>query len=146
MGKTITILTIIIFIDLLLVTTGQICNAGVGCSLSSNIFNAILQIGDVQFSQLFTELIGSIISKFSSTTGILSLIATGAVIVGSFYATREFRILLIPMVFTLALVTGDLVFITQVLFSYNKVLATFIMAPLSIIYILTIIDWFKGSD
>ena len=145
MGKLITYISILIFIDLLFLATGQICSVD-DCTLSSVIFGAIMNIKDVTFTQFFIELIGDLTEKFSSLTGILSLGAAGAVIVTAFVATKEFRILLIPMFLTLAVIASDFVTIGNRLISMNHVLGSFIMIPIILIYSLVVVEWLIGKD
>lgn len=145
MGKAVYFLTFLIMVDLVFIATGQICNSGV-CTLSSIIFNAILNLGEIPLTQLFSEFIGNALSLFNSGTGLAALLTAGGVIIGTFIASKEFRILLIPISFTLALLAADLVVISAYLFSLNPVLGTMIMAPLSIIYVFTIVEWLVGKD
>lgn len=144
MGKLVTFLSILIFIDLLFLATGQICARG-DCTFTSIIFDAMFKIGDMKNSQIFLELIGNIFDKLSSATGILALLSSGAVLV-AYIATKEFRLLLIPMVITFAVLISDFVTISVVLWDINKLLAVFIMSPISIIYTITVVEWFIGKD
>ncbi|KKL59490.1 hypothetical protein LCGC14_2214890, partial [marine sediment metagenome] len=68
------------------------------------------------------------------------------VIVGAFIATKEFRILLIPITVTLGLVAGDLITINAMLLEANAILASLIMIPLTLIYAFSVVEWWKGSD
>ena len=142
MGKVSKFLTIIIFIDLLFIITGQLGSQ----TLSSIIFDSILNFKNLQAQDLFKEFIGDIFNLTSSGTGLLALLASGGVVVGAFLATKEFRILLIPITLTLALVAGDLITINAMLLEANAILASLIMIPLTIIYIFSIVEWLKGSD
>ena len=83
MGKVVTFLTILIFIDLLFIATGQVCSSEAGCSLGSIIFNAILNLADFNASTFFGELIGNIGDLFNSGTGIFALVVGSAVTVGA---------------------------------------------------------------
>ena len=145
MGKTTGFLILLIFVDLFFIATGQICSGGT-CSIGSLIFNSILNIGNIPLGQLFTDFIGDFANLFSSGTGIAALITAGGVTIGAFLVTKEFRLLLIPITFTLALIGSDFVVIAVYLLSLNKLLATFIMAPIIIIYIFTIVEWLVGKD
>lgn len=145
MGKVQTYLTTFIFIDLLLIITGQICSTD-SCSLGSIIFGSILDLRNINVSTWFINLIGDFFSLFTSGVGIASLVATGGVLIGAFFATREFKVLFIPMALTLALVAGDLVFIYNKLFNLNPVLSTLIMAPMILIYLFNIVEWIRGKD
>jgi len=145
MGKLITYIVILIFIDLLFFATGQICSVD-DCTLSSAIFGAIMDIKDVTLSEFFEDIIGILKEKINSTKGILSLGAAGAVIVGAFVATKEFRLLLIPTFLVFALITSDFVTIGAMLISLNHVLGSFIMIPIIIIYSLVAVEWLIGKD
>lgn len=145
MGKVVQYLSILIFIDILFIATGQICNSGVGCSLGSILLNSVLDLKNVLNLNFWTQFIGSITDLFSSATGIGSLIVGGTVVVGSLFLPSDIR-LFIPLTFSLALLASDLVFIASYLFSLNVLLATFIMAPLSIIYVFVVVEWLRGKD
>lgn len=146
MGKLVTYITMLIFIDLFFIATGQICNTTSGCSLGSIVFNSIINIENILSLNFFTEMIGQITNLFNSGTGIGSLIVGGAVIVGlSTFIPSEQR-LFVPMAFSLALLSSDFVFIGSYLVSLSPVLGTFIMSPLILIYTLTIVEWLKNKD
>lgn len=145
MGKLITFLSILIFADLIFLATGQIC-AEETCTITSILFNALLDIGNLTFSDFFTQLVGSALLLFNSTTGFLALVAAGGVIIGTFIATREITVLFIPVAFALAVLASDFVIITAYLISLNPLVAFFIMAPLSIIYVFVVVEWLRGKD
>lgn len=144
MGKLVTYLSILIFIDLVLLVTGQFCSSG-SCTLSSIIFNAIINFSSTTTQVFFKELIGDLTNVLLSPTGIFSVGVTGAVVVG-FLATKEFRLLLIPMAMTWGVLAKDFVTIAVRLISLNPILGAMIMIPLTLIYILTIVEWWKISD
>jgi len=124
---------LLVFIDLLFIVTGQMCSTD-DCTMSSIIFNAILGVGEITLTTLFTELIGDVLNKLTSLTGILSIgVGTG-------------RILLIPMTLSLALIASDFVTIGGILIELNLILGTFIIAPIMIGYILSVIDFFRGQN
>lgn len=145
MGKVQTYLATFIFIDLLFIITGQICSTD-GCSLSSIIFGAILDLNNINTSTWFSNLIGEVFNLLNSGVGLAALLATSGVLIGAFFATREIKILFIPMAVTLSLVAGDLVFIYNKLFGLNAVLATLFMAPMILIYLFNVVDWLRGKD
>lgn len=145
MGKLIRYLSILIFIDLFFIVTGQICNSSVGCSLNSIIFNSLLNIDQVTNFSFFTELIGNIGDLFSSVTGLAALALGTTVVVGSLFIPGEIRFF-IPITLSLALLISDYVFIASYLVSLNVVLGTFIMAPLIVIYVITVVEWLRGKD
>lgn len=140
MGKLITMLSVILFIDLLFIITGQ--STG---TLSSILIDSLLNIGQVNATQFFSQLIGDIAGLGGSGTGILSLLAAGGVIVGSI-VTRDFNILFIPMTATLALLVGDLIIIANRLIEINPVWGTVIMAPFIIMYLFVAVEWLRGKD
>lgn len=146
MGKLVTYITMLVFIDLFFIATGQICNTDAGCSLGSILLNSVLNIQNILSFNFFTEMIGAIGNLFNSGTGIGSLILGGAVIVGLATFIPSEQRLFIPLAFSLALLASDFVFIGSYLISLNAVLGTFIMAPLILIYTLTIVEWLKNKD
>jgi hypothetical protein len=145
MGKLVTYLTLLIFIDIFFIATGQICNDQVGCSIGSIIFNSILNVENITSLNFFTQLIGDIGNLFNSATGIGALILGATVIIGSFFIPGEIRVF-IPLAFTFALLIADFVFIATYLISLNALLGTVLMAPIAILYILVVIEWLKGKD
>ncbi|KKL88656.1 hypothetical protein LCGC14_1922540 [marine sediment metagenome] len=145
MGKMIGYLTLLIFIDLFFIATGQICNVDAGCSLGSIILNSLLSLDNVTSLSFFTEFIGDITDLAGSATGIAALAVGAAVLIGSLFIPGDIRFF-IPISFSLALLVSDFVFISSYLISLNAVLATFIMAPIVIIYIFTVVEWLKGRD
>ena len=146
MGKLINYLTMLLFIDLFFIATGQICNSDVGCSLNSIIFNSILDINNIATTQFFKELIGNVLDFITSGLGIASLIVGTAVTVGSaFFAPGDLRFF-VPIALTLSLITADFVFILTFLISKNAVLGSFIMIPIITIYVMTIVEWLKNKD
>ncbi len=145
MGKIVTFLTILIFMDLFFIATGQICNSGAGCSIGSILLNAILDIGNATASTFFTNLIGDITNLFDSATGISALLLGATVLIGSLFIPGDIRFF-IPITFSLALLSSDFVFIASYLISLNAILGTFIMAPIILIYIVTVLEWLRGRD
>ena len=108
MGKLVTFMTILIFIDILLLATGQLSLD----SPSSLIINAIQDPSILRTSNLWTVLI----------TGV-SLLAVGAAVIAGI-ATRNSDIaIFITMGTTLALMIGDYLVIYNHLASINKPLA-----------------------
>ncbi len=145
MGKIIRYVGILIFLDLFFIVTGQICNSSVGCSLTSIVFNSLLDIGNITTSQFFAQLIGNVANFFTSLTGFGAL-ATGVIVsLGAIIVPSELRFF-IPIGFTLALLGTDFVFIASYLLSLNSVLATFIMAPMVMLYLFTVLEWLRNKD
>ena len=145
MGKMIFYITMLIFIDLFFIATGQICNADVGCSLGSIIFSSLLNIENITSLSFFTDLIGDVTNLFSSTTGIAALLAGAGVIIGATIFPSEIRFF-IPIAFSLSLLTPDFVFIAIFLIGSNALLGMFLMGPIILIYLFMVIEWLKGKD
>ena len=141
MGKLVNYLLILIFADLLFIATGQITGG-----FSSTIFNAIIDVSRVGFSDWFSQLVGNPNDLFNSTLGIGALFGSGAVLIGAFFATKEFRLLLIPIFFTFGLIGFDFILLGQYLISLSPLLGTLIMAPLATIYIVVAVEWLIGKD
>lgn len=149
MGKLINYLVILIFIDMFFIATGQTCNQN-ACSLNSILFNAIINLTTLNASQFFSQLIGDATnfagSLFSSSTGILSLFVASAVTIGSFLFSSSDTRLFLPLAATFALISNDFIFISSRLVQISPVLALFIMAPLVLIYLVTVVEWLRGKD
>jgi len=145
MGKVVGYLSMLIFIDLFFIVTGQICSGPLGCSFNSIIFNSILDIGSVTLLDWFGELIGNIGNLFSSGTGIAALAIAIGVTIGTFIVAAELRFF-IPIALSLALITPDFVFIASYLISLNAILGTLIMVPIISLYVFIVVDWLRGKD
>lgn len=145
MGKLITFITILIFLDLFFIATGQVCNVSTGCSLGSILLNSLLDLENITAGTFFTNLIGNIGDLFNSGTGIAAIALGATVLIGSLFIPGDIRFFL-PVTFSLALLTSDFVFIASYLISLNAILGTFIMAPIILIYILTVVEWLRGKD
>ena len=145
MGKLITFITILIFLDLFFIATGQACTVDVGCNIGSIVLNSLLNLENVTALTFFTDLIGNIGDLFNSGTGIAALALGATVLIGSLFIPGDIRFFL-PVTLTLSLLTTDFVFIAGILISLNAILGTFIMAPIILIYILTVVEWLRGKD
>lgn len=148
MGKLVRYLTILIFIEMLFIITGQLLPSSGGSnpgSVGSIIFNAILNLGSLSLQEIFTQSIGQFGDLFNSSSGIGALILGGAVTLGTLF-TKNDSILFIPIGFTLALLSLDFIFIANYLGSFNFILSTLLLAPITIIYIITVIEWIRSKD
>lgn len=131
MGKLITLISILIFIDLLFIITGQL----VLDSPSSVIINAITDPTTLKDTNFWVVLI----------TGVGLLTVVGTVIAG--IATRNSDILIfVPMAVSLALLVGDYISIFNYLYTLNNVMATIILVPVVLVYTLVIVEWLRGKD
>lgn len=132
MGKLIGYLSIIVLIDLIFLITGQLTSS----SPTSVIINAILDPSNIESSQLFILLI----------TGGISLLAVGAAVVVG-VISRSFEIVLfVPVAISLSVLIGDFATVFVYLASINVVWATVIMAPIMILFVMTIVEWLRGKD
>ncbi len=147
MGKFWRFLTILVFIDLFFIITGQIAPSGApgSGSIGSIILNAILNVGDLTFTQLFSEVAGDVNNLFDSPTGFAAILLGGAVTLGTVF-TRTNAILFTVVGFTFSLLTADFIFIFVYLASFNSVWATVIIAPMALMYVITVLEWVKGTD
>jgi len=131
MGKLITLLAILIFIDMLFIITGQL----VLDSPSSVIISAVTDPSSLKDSNFWAILV----------TGLGGLAVVGAVIAG--IATRSSDILVFVLMATsLSLLIGDYVSIFNHLYALNNVMATIILVPVIVIFALVIIEWLRGKD
>ncbi len=132
MGKLISYLSLIVLIDLIFLITGQLTSS----SPTSIIINAILDPANIEASQLFVLLI----------TGGISLLAVGAAVVVG-VISRSFEIVLfIPVAISLSVLIGDFATVFVYLASINVVWATIIMAPIMVLFVMTIVEWLRGKD
>jgi len=147
MGKVIFFITAIIVIDILLLATGQLCiEGGTGvCGLSSIVFNAIINLSHLQFSQFFTEIIGDFVDLRNSATGFTALLTAIGVTIGAYIVASSEQRLFIPIAMTLGIIAGDFVFLFSGL-GINPLLGTLIIAPLAMAFILSVLDWIRGKD
>ncbi len=132
MGKLIRMVSILLFIDLLFIITGQI----VTNSPTSAITQALLDPGNIQSSQIWTLII---------TGGLTLLTLTTSVVVGIVTRNVEF-FFFIPIALGMATMVGDFATIFVHLASLNIVFATIIMAPIMILFLFTILEWLRGKD
>ena len=124
--------SILIFIDLLFIITGQL----VLNSPTSAISQAILDPRNIQATQFFTLIV---------TGGILTLSIVTGFFVGIITRTVEFFFFVAIAVGFLTL-GGDFVTIFIHLASFNLVFATIIMSPIMILFFFTVLEWLKGRD
>lgn len=133
MGKLVTYISFMIFIDLFFIITGQIGQV----SSSSIILNAILNLGNIFGSSfyilLFVTAIGGIAVTSGVTTGIINKAGIDLL---AFTATAV----------SLSFLVGDFLSIFNYLFTLNEVLAVLIMAPIIILFLLSIFEWLRGKD
>ncbi len=132
MGKFITYISILVFIDIMFLITGQFALQ----SPTSVILNAIIDPTNIQTSTWWTVVIVAGIATIAATTAVSSGIIGTPVAVALF----------VGMATSLVLLAGDFLFIYSKLFQLNPVLATITFAPVLIIFIFTVAEWMRGKD
>lgn len=148
MGKIVTYLVILVFLELLFIVTGQMCIQG-DCTIGSTIFSTLLNLNNFTNGSFWSDLIGdfqALLSNAATVTGLFSLLA-GAGVLGAVIITNRSPFLL-RLIFgiPLAIIASDFVFLFGILAPQNIVLATFIFAPLVITFALILIEWAGGTD
>ncbi len=131
MGKMLTFVSILIFIDLLFLTTAQFGLESPG----SVILNAINDLSTLKTANIWIVLID----------GLSGLVIATAVIAGLVTRSSDIAIFF-AMAGTLALLIGDFLAIYIYLASISFIFATIVMAPIGIIFTFVVIDWAKGKD
>jgi len=132
MGKLFMFITMLVFIDLLFLVTGQLTG-----SLTSILFTAIIDISVIRTSNFWVSLAGA--------GGLTALLSISAITVG-FIVTKSDMVLFIPIAITLSVLAADFIVVFNLLKIHSVILATFVMAPIVILYILTILEWLRGKD
>lgn len=133
MGRLTTFITILIFIDLLFILTGQIGEI----SSSSIILNTILNLGNIFGSPFYILVFVVAIGGIAAVTGVNTGIINKAGI--DFLAFTGLAI-------SLGFLAGDFVSIFVYLFTLNEILAVVIMSPIIIIFLLSVLEWLRGKD
>jgi len=131
MGKLVGLILILVIVDLLFLTTGQLTLD----SPSSIIISAIQnpeRIKDVSFWAILVTGIGAL--------GIVAGVVAG-------FVTKQADIFyFVTMGSSLALLIGDYIAIFIYLNAINSVVATLIMSPIIIVFTLVIVEWLRGKD
>ncbi len=140
MGKLITFILALIFIDLLFIFTGQVTD-----SISSNIFEALLDLGNFNATDFFKEMIGDAKDFFKSGTGIMAFFVGAGVTIGALFSKND-TLLFIPIALSFGVLAFDFVVIYSKLAEHSLVFATLIMAPVVIVFTIVIVDWVRGKD
>lgn len=131
MGKLITFLSILIFIDILFIATGQLTLESTG----SLIIEAIINPESLTTSNFWLSLISS-----------LSLLTIGAIVVVGLITKPSDITIFIPMGITLAVLVGDYLSIFLYLRDANPLLATLLFLPVMLIFTLVVVEWVRGKD
>lgn len=137
MGKLANFIVFLVFIDLLLLMTGQLA---VDSSISM-IVGAILDPSLIKTSQFWLQL-----GLTSGLTAGLAALGVGVAVFIGTAITKAEVILFIPLAFTLALLVGDFITIFTAARSLNPILASIIITPIIILFSFTILEWLRGKD
>jgi hypothetical protein len=142
MGKLMTFITILVMIDIMLLTTGVVQDM----TFNSVLLNAVLdwRTTDVFSWGFFKQLIGDL-ADAATGSGLLSLLLGAGIIAGFFIFPSDTK-LFIPIAAFLALASQDFIVVGQQLAEINNILAALFIVPILILYILTILDWVRGRD
>lgn len=133
MGKLVSMLGILIFIDILFLITGQL-DVSSGTSI---ITGAILDPSLFKTSVFFGVFLG--------IAGISGLLATSGVNIGPILSATNvlsFTLMAVAMIGLL----GDFITIFVTLRAFNEVWAIVIMAPIIMLFAVTIAEWLRGKD
>lgn len=123
----------LVIIDILFLVTGQLSME----SFSSLTINAILDPSSITFSSFWDAMIGK--------GGLGALVAVVGVTVGTILSATNVLVFL-PLGFVFAVLIGDYLTVYGLLNANNPVLATMIMVPVMMAFILTIIEWVRAKD
>lgn len=133
MGKLVNYISILIFLDLFYIITGQISTI----SPTSIILNAVLDPSAINSTYFYVVFLGAV--------GIAGLAAVSGVSTG--LVNRGLDVLAFTaMALGLSLMIGDFVAIYIYLFSLNKILAVMVMAPTIALFVVTIAEWLRVKD
>lgn len=133
MGKLVTMLGILIFIDILFLATGQL-NLD---SSTSIITGAILEPSLFRTSAFFLIFLGIV--------GIAGLIATSGVTTG-ILANATNVLAFAAMAIAMTALLGDFITVYITLNALNPVLSKLIMAPVIMMFAVTIAEWLRVKD
>jgi len=134
MGKLISFVSFLIFVDIIFIITGQ----NIPNSPTSIILNAVIDPTNIKTSQLFVVLFG--------VAGIAGLAALSGVSTGIVSRAGVDIIGFAAIAATLVLLVGDFLAIFSFLKNINPTLAVIIMSPITAIFVITIAEWLRGKD
>lgn len=98
--------------------------------------DAVLRPESLRTNQFYTTVYGAI----------LAILVGSSIVIGLFIPQRLDIIVLVPVAIMLFLVGWDLFVVYNTLRMINDALALVIFSPLMIIYILTVVEWWRGKD
>lgn len=133
MGKLVTYLSILIFIDILFLITGQL-DLSSGTSI---VTGAILNPSSFKTSVFFFLFLG--------VAGIASLVAQSGVTTNIIISATNV-LAFTAMAISMTGLLGDFITIFNTLSTYNFVLAVVIMAPIMMLFAVTLTEWLRGKD
>lgn len=138
MGKLLNYILMLVFIDLLLMITGQIDN-----TVNSVLLSTILDVHNFTFGLLWQQLISSV-----TENGLAWIIgAVAGVATGYFISVTDTK-LFIPAGLVLGTLVTDFYtfYDTMINSGVDIVLATLIITPIIVSFTFMIIEWVRGRD
>jgi len=138
MGKLINFMLMLLFVDLLLLITGQINN-----TLNSLILSSMLDFSNFTLSSLWSNLITSVSSNaLAWIAGGVAMVATG------FFISVTDTKLFIPAAIILGSMVTDFItfYDTMISAGVGIILATLIIAPIIVSFTMVLIEWARGRD
>lgn len=133
MGKLVNYLSMLIFVDMLFLITGQLDIN----SPTSIVTGAILAPSAFKTSVFFLTFLG--------ITGIAGLAAAAGVTTGTLLSATNI-IAFTAMAIAIGGLVGDYITIFNTLANYNLVLATVVMVPIIMLFAVTVAEWLRGKD
>ena len=132
-GRLVQTIMLLFVIDIVFIITGQI---GVN-SPSSLILGVISDPANIKTSAFWLMLLGA--------GGIAGLVFVGVLTFGGSRSGIEiFAFVTIALAY--AALIGEFVSIFTYLASFNTVLATILMTPIIVLFIMSIVEWLRGKD
>jgi hypothetical protein len=83
---------------------------------------------------------------FTTIQGILAIFAGGGIIVGTLISQKVEQGATVAFTSLLFLIGWDLIAIFNIVAQTSRMLATFLVSPLLLVYILSVIEWWRGKD
>lgn len=144
MGKAMTFIAMLVMIDIVFIATGVVSQLTINSVLLEAVFN--WQDTNVFSWQFFKDLIGDLWNATTSSAGLLATLLASAGVVAGYILNPSDTKLFIPIAAVLAIIGQDFIVVGQKLAQINELLATIVIAPIALLYILTILDWVRGRD
>jgi len=105
---------------------------------TSDFLNILLNIGDIKSSQLWDLILGPF--------GFFTLMGGLAILSSLFFRANPEQVYLIPIVTYFLSLGFDFLLIFNKVYSVNSVIAVLIFSPVFLLYIVTVVEWYRGKD